>query len=168
MPGTGLAKIPVLLLSLGWLAACSSPAPPPATYGPGSVLPSAQLEDQFGALHPLDESLRLVLFSRDMEGGAILREVLAVHPDVLARLQAVYVADISGMPGLIASMRAIPRMRDRPYPTLLDRDGTVTAAFPSEPGKATLLRLERRQIQAVSFLDSASQLRDALGIPAGG
>jgi hypothetical protein len=63
---------------------------------------------------------------------------------------------------------AIPRMRGRPYPTLLDRDGAVTAAFPSEPGKATLLRLEQRRIQAVLHVDSVSQLRDALGIPPGG
>lgn len=166
MGKSSFEKAPAVLLAL--FIACGSPGPPPSTYGPGSALPSASLEDQFGASHPLDTSLRVVLFSRDMEGGAIIRDVLAQHPDALARVQGVYVADISGMPGLIASMRAIPRMRDRPYPTLLDRDGTVTAAFPSEPGKATLLRLERRQIQAVSFLDSASQLRDALGIPAGG
>ena len=169
MPRSWLAKTPVaVLLSLAWLAACGSPAPPPSPYGAGSVLPSASLEDQFGAVHSLDESLRLVLFSRDMEGGALLREVLAQHPDALARLQAVYVADISGMPSLIANTMAIPRMRGRPYPTLLDRDGGVTAAFPSEPGKATLLRLEQRRIQAVLHVDSVSQLRDALGIPPGG
>jgi hypothetical protein len=107
-----------------------------------------------------------VLFSRDMEGGAMLREVLAVHPEVLERAQAVYVADISGMPSLIANTMAIPRMRKRPYPTLLDRSGDVTAAFPSQPGQATLLRLERLQIQAVLYVDSVSQLREALGVPA--
>ena len=80
--------------------------------------------------------------------------------------QAVYVADISGMPSLIANTMTIPRMRKRPYPTLLDRSGDVTAAFPSQPGQATLLRLERLRIQAVLYVDSVSQLREALGVPA--
>jgi hypothetical protein len=154
----------VALLSLAWLLACGSPTPPASTYGAGARLPRATLFDQFGVEHTLDESLGLVLFSRDMDGGAILREVLARDPDALQKLRAVYVADISGMPGVIANTMAVPRMRKRPYPTLLDRDGEVSAAFPSRPGNATLIWLEQLRVRAVLHVESVPQLREAIGV----
>jgi hypothetical protein len=91
-----------------------------------------------------------VLFSRDMEGGAMLREVLAVHPEVLERAQVVYVADISGMPGLIANTMAIPRIRKRPYPTLLDRKGSPR---PRSEQRGRLLLAERGEVMILTTQD---------------
>ena len=101
--------------------ACSS-VPPVAEYTTGSHVAPVTLSDQFAVEHTLDEGVALVLFTRDMDVGGVIKAVLAEHPDALPRNRAVYVADISGMPSFIARLAAIPKMKERPYPTLLDRD----------------------------------------------
>jgi hypothetical protein len=60
-------------------------------------------------------------------------------------------------------MVAIPKMQDeRPYPTLLDRDGSVTAAFPSEEGRVTILLLDRLRVRGIEYRGSVAGLKDAV------
>ncbi len=151
---------------LAFTLSCSSP-PRPAEYTLGSRLERVTLADQFDQEWTLDAGVDVVLFARDMAGGGLIKEVLAEHPEALAANRGVYVADISGMPGLIARMSAIPKMRERPYPTLLDRDGTATRAFPAKDGQATILRLSALVVSEVRFVDSTEDLRAALGLAGG-
>jgi hypothetical protein len=152
-----------LTLALPLAIACSS-TPPATEHTLGSRVAEVALEDQFGKTHELDERVAVVLFARDMAGGGIIKQVLADHPTALDANRAVYIADISGMPSFIATMSAIPKMRERPYPTLLDRDGHATAAFPAKDGHATILRLSSLEITEIQFTDSADTLGTALGV----
>ena len=82
--------------------------------------------------------------------------------------RAVYVADISGMPGLIAKTFAIPAMRDRPYFMLLDRDGETTARLPDIEGQATLVFLDRLAVRRiVNVTEAPAVQRELESIPAG-
>jgi hypothetical protein len=126
----------------------------------GEVLPEFSLEDQFGADGRVDDTVRVILFSRDMEGGDFLKTGLsAVGEGVLTDAHVVYVSDISGMPRLVARMFALPKMRKRPYPMLLDRTGEWTALLPGTPGHATFIHLDRLKIRAVEEFDSAEAVR---------
>jgi hypothetical protein len=155
-----------LLALLVLLAAGSAAAEP---YVVGDRIEPVTLEDQHGTPHALDASVRLVLFSRDMDGGKVLKQSLADAPkDFLSTRDALYVADIEGMPALIARLFALPSMRRRPYPMLLDRDGTQTARLPAEEGKATLLFLDALRLERVLFTDSPAEVRRAIGLPLGG
>ena len=73
-----------------------------------------------------------------------------------------YVADISGMPGLVARMFAVPSMRKRPYPMLLDRDGEITARLPDVEGSATLIFCDDLQVTRVLHLTQSSEVRREL------
>lgn len=149
-------------IALLFLAACAS-GPPPPQRGVGSILPDITIKDQHGVAHEFDESVRLVLMSRDMDAGQVIKDALAkTGPEALERRGAVYVSDISEMPGLIARMVAIPKMRDRPYPMLLDRDGHFTASFPAQPGMATLLDVEKRKITQIRFSREVDEIAAAL------
>ena len=151
-----------LLLAL-LLASAAGAAP----YGVGDAVDPLRLTDQHDEGHSLDASVRVVLFSRDMEGGDLLEEALAESPKGFLETQhALYVADIHGMPAFVARMFAIPSMRKRPYPMLLDRDGEVTARFPSQEGKATLLFLEDLRIQRLLYASSPLEIQRALGLSA--
>ena len=162
MPGVRSLAL-TLVAALGVCGpAAAQPAGGPASLGP------VTLTDQHGVEHSIDAAVRLVLFSRDMDGGAVMRkmldsEVLGEAPAAfLGRNRAVCVADISRMPGLIARAIAKPRMRRRPYPVLLDEEGEVSAAWPSEKGRTTLIRLEaNRLVEALHFKDPAA-LRSAI------
>ena len=132
-------------------------------YAVGSVLPALSLEDQHGEPRTLDALVRVVLFSRDMDGGGVVKQALADDgPDFLERNGAVYVADVSAMPGLVLRLMARPAMRRRPYPMLLDEQGDATADFPSQKGKATLLFVERSKVVRITYVGTADALRGAL------
>ena len=140
-----------------------APAAGAEPYAVGSELPEIQLEDQHGDPHTLDASLRVVLFSRDMDGGRVIQG--ALEEDGAALLEAnaaAYVADVSRMPGLVRRMIAKPRMRKRPYRMWLDEEGEATASFPAEEGLPTLLFLEERRIVRIEHPATPEALREAL------
>jgi hypothetical protein len=157
--------VAVILCALAAACATDSAKAPPAMNAVGDPLQPFSLQDQHGEKHSVDTSTRLILFSRDMDGGDVVKQVLAEQAgDYLGARYAVYVADISRMPGFISKTIAIPRMRDRSYPTLLDLEGSVTARLPSQPGKATLIRLDELTIAEVRYAGTSDELRAALGI----
>ena len=95
-----------------------------------------------------------------MDGGGVVKKALADDgPDFLERNRAVYVTDVSAMPGLVLRLMARPAMRRRPYPILLDEQGDATADFPSQKGMATLLFLERSKVVRVATVGTADALR---------
>jgi hypothetical protein len=102
-----------------------------------------------------------------MDAGRIAKAVLAEHTAAtLAARGAVYVADISKMPGLVSRLIAIPRMRRRPYPVLLDREALTIRRFPATGGRVTAVHLAEGRITAIEQLDSEATLRAALALPA--
>ncbi len=154
----------VLCASAGLLAACASDTEGPEPLEAGSRVPKVTLLDQNDEPHTIDESVAAIFFAREMEGGEVIRKLLDEEgPQFLQKHRALYVADISGMPTLIAKMIAIPKMRDeRPYPTLLDHDGTATASYPSEEGRVTILLLDRLRVEKVEYRGSVAGLKDAV------
>ncbi len=150
----------LFFLLLGALAAAAE-----APYAIGERIAAFELEDQFGEAGVVDESVRFLLFSRDMEGGKILRRAVEGQTrETLAGLRAVYVADIHRMPGLIARIFAIPRMRRRGYPMLLDREGVITERLPDREGEATVLELNHLTLVAVHHFDDPEAVRTQLGL----
>jgi hypothetical protein len=149
------------LLTLG--IACASDPPPAKPLVVGARLASATLLDQNEVAHRIDESIHIILFAREMEGGAVIRALLdAEGPKYLTKHRALYVADISDMPALVARLAAIPRMRKRAYPTLLDREGTITAPFPAHEGRVTVMGLDKLRVTAIYYRGSVAGVREAV------
>ena len=156
----------MLFAAVAAVASGSEVAEVAAVAGVGSTLPARSLEDQHGEVRSIDRGTRFVLFSRDMDGGDVIEEALSDAPEgFLEARGAVFVADISRMPSLVTRLFALPSMRRRPYPMLLDRTGDATADLPAEKGRATLIRLEALRVAAVTSFDEPGALREALGDP---
>lgn len=166
----GAIAVGVALL-LGALPAPAEEPEKTAVIGVGASLPAGTLSDQHGETHAIDASLRAVLFSRDMDGGGVIRSLLDPEAlgepatEFLDRHGAVCVADVHRMPGLIRRIIAKPRMRKRPYPLLLDEQGDTTAAWPSQEGHATLIRLDGLRVVEVLHTREPAKLREALVAP---
>jgi hypothetical protein len=144
---------------------------PAAAQGPKLVperLAAFELPDQHGSPHRVDGAVRILILSRDMDGGAVVRGALETRGEAarafLAERGAVYVADVSRMPGIVRSLLAMPRMRGRPYPVLLDTAGEATAGLPSEPGRASLVWLEDLRPVRVEFVATPEELLAKLGL----
>jgi hypothetical protein len=112
----------------------------------GDPVPPLALEDQHGRAGSAGAA-RVVVVSRDMEGGDVVKNALAGRDQAfLDQHGVVYVANVSGMPAMITRLLALPRMRERPYRMLLDRDGSATRDVPSVPGRPTVLTVDGGRI----------------------
>lgn len=148
-------------MAVGLLVAAAAAA---QTLGVGAKLPPIALVDQHDVATTIAPQTRVVLFTRDMDGGDLVKAALADDgaPRRLAEAQAVVVADIARMPGVITTLFALPAMRKRSYRMLLDHDGKATAMLPSEEGRVTVLTLDDGTITQVTYADSAAAVRAAL------
>ena len=126
--------------------------------GVGDSMAPAELNDQHGKPHAIDSDVQVVLFSRDMDGGAVIRGVLDEDPEFLARNGAVYVSDVSGMPRFVLQAIAKPKMRGRPYPVLLDETGEATTGLPGVKGKPTVVWLEAGTIRRIAEPATSEEL----------
>ncbi len=134
---------------------------------PGSEFPPLILDDQHGQSSRISTDTRLVLFTGDMEGGKIVRKLLDDRTDaaeILDKAGASYVSDVSAMPAMIRRMMALPAMRKRHYPIMLDTEGKKTSSLPRRPGAVTLLQLEHFTVTTVDFLSEPGRLAKTLGI----
>ncbi len=145
----------IVLFAVACLGAPAGAAEP---LGVGDGYPATELADQHGEVRRIDADVRVVLFSRDMEGGAIIRKVLEEDPALLERYDAVYVSDVSGMPGFVLSVIAKPKMRRRAYPVLLDETGEATAVLPSQEGRPTVLWVESGRILRIAEPSTPEEL----------
>jgi hypothetical protein len=132
-------------------------------YAVGGTLRPFSVEDQHGERVAVGEGLRVLLVSRDMDAGGIVKGALGdADQRFLDERGAAYVADISGMPALISRMFALPRLRERKYRVLVDRDGTIARDFPRVEKRPTLVALDGLRIVAIEHPASAGELREAL------
>jgi hypothetical protein len=132
-------------------------------WAEGRRIEAITLPDQHGEPRAIDASVHAVLFSRDMGGGGVLKQALGdAGAALLERSGAIYVADVSRMPAMIRSLFAMPGLRRRGYPILIDAEGAATAEFPSEPERGTLVVLDDLRVESVRHFERAGELRDAL------
>ncbi|MBI3782278.1 MAG: hypothetical protein HY270_02640 [Deltaproteobacteria bacterium] len=133
------------------------------TLNVGSPVAPFAIADQNDATHNIDAAVRIVVFTADMGAGGVVKEALGEGGrEQLAQAQAVYVSDISRMPGVVAKLFAMPALRKRDYPILLDRDGSLTKNWPRSDGKVTLLEMDGSSIKAIHLLSSSTEVREAL------
>ena len=150
------------LLALFCVSGCTS-APVAKPLSIGSQVDFAHLQDQHGNPFTHHDATTTVLYVDTMKGNALVRDTLSrVDNSCMTEGRVVYLADISGMPSIISTLIAVPRMRDYPYPVWLDRNGLATEALPLEEDAVTVLTLEDSAIVAVEYLTLESALEQRL------
>jgi hypothetical protein len=93
-------------------------------------LPAQTFEDQWEKPVALDESVNWLIVSLSMDAGDMVKQSLdTLELRDLDAYQAVYLADISGMPSLISKLFAIPKMRDYSFRMALAKDEEALEAL---------------------------------------
>lgn len=130
---------------------------------PGERLAPWTLLDQFDQPYSLGSELRVLLVARDMEGAKLLKAALQDKPKgYLEHRHALFLADISRMPGPIATLFAVPAMRDYSYRVLLDRESRVAPRYAGDAGTVQWLDLHDGRLQAQRSFSDAEALAAAL------
>ena len=147
--------LPVLFL-LHTLAAA-------AVLQPGAALPVFKVKDQHEKPFVIERDTKLVFFASEMGGSRLMTKALdSLPPTALKDRNAVYVADISGMPAIFTTIVALPRLQKMPYPVALIRDAKEAASLPRKPGTVTVLRIDAGKITAIEFVKDSQQIKGHL------
>ena len=130
---------------------------------PGERLAPWTLLYQHDVPYTLNDETRILLVARDMDGAKLVDAALEGKPKgYLDERHAVFLADISRMPSVIATLFAIPKMRDYNYRILLDRDARIAPRYQAGEGQVLWLQLDGLQIVAQQVFTRADDLRQAL------
>ena len=106
-----------------------------------------------------------MLFATGRKAANLAMEVLGQQPKgFLATRHALYLADMSKMPGFITRTFALPSLREQPFAVGVVLDDKLLADWPRQQDAVTLIRLEKGRVVAVDHAASAAALREALGL----
>ncbi|MDF2462836.1 MAG: hypothetical protein K0Q43_1071 [Ramlibacter sp.] len=150
------AAIKRLMFAAVVAAASSSFA---ATLQSGDPLPSMPLKDQHAKSLPVPADTRVVFFAAEMTSSKLMSKALdSLPPTALKDNKAIYIADISSMPGPISSIVAMPKMQKLPYAVAVVKDASETSALPRKAGAVTVLKTNGGKISAIDFATTAEQI----------
>ncbi|EZH79774.1 hypothetical protein AU05_15415 [Ectopseudomonas composti] len=130
---------------------------------PGDRLAPWTLLDQHDVPYTLSEQTRVLLVARDMDGAKLVNAALEGKPKgYLEQRQAIFLADVSRMPRVIATLFALPKMRDYSYRILLDRDARIAPRYPAGEGEVLWLQLKGGKLVEQKVFKEAGTLEQAL------
>ena len=122
-----------------------------------------ELKDQHDKSVAINEQTNLILFAAGKSTSALMSKTLEdLPPTTLRDKKALYVADISGMPGFITKMVAIPKMQKRPYTIAILRDEAQSKRVPQKDGAITVIKLKAGKITDINFVTKQEEITKAL------
>lgn len=133
-----------------------------APYAEGSKVESFTAKDQHEQAFTFKPATtRFLLVSHDMETGKKANAALtALGKDYLPAKNAVYVANIHGMPG-IGRMFAMPKMKKYAHRIILGDDEALIAKFPEQKDKVTVLKLNDGKVSSITYWNPGAEPLDA-------
>lgn len=129
-------------------------APVMAELKPGDLFPMIEAEDQHGKPYAVTGDTKFVAVSLAMGTGKKANRFFTEKgAQFLPEQQAVFIADIHGMPG-IGRRFALPKMRKYAHRVLLADEKGLLDDIPSQKGKVTVFRIdEAGVIGEIGFWD---------------
>ncbi|MBB6523656.1 hypothetical protein [Pseudoteredinibacter isoporae] len=135
---------------------CALPLLAMADLKVGDRFPDIEFEDQFDVKQKIEPTDTLVLMSFEKDVSEKVNEFLVKKDsEFLESNNSRYIADISGMPGLITKMFALPKMRDYNYRLLLIKEEKNTEYFEQAKGQLTVYTLKDGLIHSVKTINPA-------------
>jgi hypothetical protein len=148
-----LFRTAILTLSLLSAAVAAEP------YKPGDLLEPFATRDQHDQPYRLTPGVRTVIVSFAMGSGKDANSYLEKQPaGFLADHQAVFVANIHGMPG-VGRMFALPKMKKYPHRILLADAEHFLDRYPNQKDRLTVFTLDPAgKIEAIRFVNPEKEM----------
>ena len=129
------------------------------TLQDGDPLPPLSLKDQHARSVAVSDDTRLVFLAAEMSSSKLMSKALEALPQsALVDRSAIYIADISSMPGPISTLIAIPKMQKLSYPVAVVTNASETSALPRRPGAVTVLRTQGGRITGVHYAATSEEV----------
>ncbi len=154
-----MKKLALALLLAFPLASLAAPVEP------GHFLPRLTLKNQHDQEWQIPADTRTVLFAAGRKASNLMLSVLGTQPKgFLAARNAVYLADMSKMPGFITRTFALPSLREQPFEVGVSLDEQQLADWPRQDDAVTLIGLDGGRVTHFEYVKTDAQLRSALGL----
>lgn len=116
------------------------------------TLKAQQFEDQWEKPAVLNEDTNWLVLTQTKSAGSVVKEAFSeLGLKDLNQYKLLYIADVSGMPGFITSMIAIPKMKDFAFQIGLIRDESeLVKMHLGEVDKEQVLVLNLKNLEVVS------------------
>jgi hypothetical protein len=125
----------------------------------GDSLPSIQTQNQFEEPAELNKETKWILFSSDMNAAKMLTEYLNENASKLDLSKTLIISDISKMPGLVAKMFAIPKMKKYNFKLALDKTGETTKDWPRKEGHLIIIKLSELKVESVEEVNTKEAVK---------
>lgn len=121
-------------------------------YDINSKIKSFTIVDQFDKIHHVDEKIQTIIVSFEKGTGADVNDFLNNKgPNFLQQHDAVFIANISGMPSFVTTLFALPKMRKYKHNILLIYDDE-DMRFIQKEEKSTVYKLENGIVKSIKFI----------------
>ena len=120
----------------------------------GASIEPLQFKDQFEknlAITAQTQQL-IVVFSKGE--GEKVKTFLETNPNYLREKNALYLMDVTPVPGMVMSMFMLPKFKKYPYPIGLVEDEKLLALFPKKENFITFITIENFKIISVEFKEA--------------
>lgn len=116
------------------------------------------LPDQFNKMHTIPDNVQMIIVSFEKDTGKMVNEFLeSKQADFLQKHNAVFIANISGMPSIITKLFALPKMRDYKHTILLIYDEN-DKRFLKKDEVSTVYTLKDGIIKSINFIKNKEDL----------
>jgi hypothetical protein len=117
----------------------------------GAPIEAMQFKDQFEKnLAITAQTQQLIVVFSKIEGEKV-KAFLEANPTYLREKNALYLMDITPVPGMVMSMFMLPKFKKYPYSIGLIEDEKLLAQFPKKENFITFMTLENFKIISVEF-----------------
>ncbi len=124
----------------------------------GDATPTFEIKDQFDKSYKLSADTKTILVAETRSTSVIIREyLLSKDKDFLTANKTQYIADISGMPGLISKYIAIPKMKKYPFSILLV-DEEQAKSFSTKEDEITVYSVVDGKVSDVKYIKTTEEL----------
>ena len=124
----------------------------------GNDLPALKIKDQFEKEHTVDANVKTIIFSASKTEGTTIKDfLLSKDKEFLTKNNAVYIADITGMPSLITKFVAMPKMKDYPFSVLLIDEANKNL-IPVKEDTISIISLNNSKVTDVKYVKTAEEL----------
>jgi len=122
------------------------------------AIPNFSLTDQFEKIHTVNENIKTIIVSFEKSTGAFINNFLAQkEADFLEKHDAVFIANISGMPSFITNMFALPKMKKYKHTILLIYDDD-DERFIQKDDFSTVYKMENGKVKEVFYVQTQEEL----------
>jgi len=119
-------------------------------------------ETPHGKKLKIPHTVKTVVVSYEKDTGKLVNEYLNnKYPPYLAKMNAVFIADIHEMPSIITKLFALPKMRKYKHTIYLNNKEYFSKFLPPKDEKITIIKFENQKVKSIKYISTAQELKKA-------